>query len=273
MKFSIIIPTFNRCHLLWKTLLSLKSQTFSDFEVLVIDDGSTDKTKELVSEFLVDKRFKYVTKENGGASSARNRGLDLASGDLITYIDSDEEVFPNYLEVIAEFLDQDQTAKFGVSNYNRVLEQYDNSLQRVKRTSHSSSQKDTIIFDDILNWKVKTCGTGIFHRSGIDVRWDDSIKLLEDLDFLISFGKKYPNGFIHIPYALFEYRQRYNTDGQCSLSNFGDFSNAFKAIYDKHCIDLKLSEEAYLGRFEKYRQLQKKYDDGDVPSMKDYIFP
>lgn len=272
MKFSIIIPTFNRCHLLWKTLLSLKSQSYSNFEVLIIDDGSTDKTKELVSEFLIDGRLKYFYQKNKGASAARNAGLKNAIGEIITYVDSDEEVFSNYLEVVLEFFTENETAIFGISNYNRVLEQYDNALKRVKRIAHSSSQKENINFQDVIDWKIKTCGTGIFHLNDIDTSWDESVMLLEDLDFLLSIGAKYPEGFFHIPYALFEYKQRYNTDGQCSASNFGDFSKAFKKIYTKHSANLPLSTEVYMGRYEKYKELQSQFERGEVQKMSDYIF-
>jgi len=174
---------------------------------------------------------------------------------MITYVDRDSE---KYI--------------FGISNYNRVLELYDKSLHKVKRIAHSSSQKQKIVFEDICNWNVKTCGTGIFHRKSLGIYWDESFRLLEDLDFLISEGKEHPDGFLHIPYALFEYRQRYNTDGQCSLSNFGDFSKAFKAIYDKHYADISLSKEAFLGRFEKYKNLQMRYESGEIEKMGDYIF-
>lgn len=272
MQFSIIIPTFNRCHLLWKTLLSIKSQSYSDFEVLIIDDGSIDKTRELVGEFLIDKRFQYHYKENGGASSARNLGLELSIGKLVTYIDSDEEVFCNYLEVALEFFESNEDAIFGISNYNRVLENYNKSGKMIKRISHSSSQKDEISFEDIYNWNIKTCGTGIFHKNSVGINWDESLSLLEDLDFLISIGKKYPDGFIHIPYALFEYKQRYNTDGQCSQARFIDFSNAFQFIYEKHKADLNLCENSYLGRVKKYKVLQEKVESGEITEMKNYIF-
>ena len=273
MKFSIIIPTFNRCHILWKALLSVKSQAYSDFEVIVIDDGSTDMTKSLVKEFEVDSRFKYFYKKNGGASSARNLGLEHSTGDMITYLDSDEELYSNYLEIANHFFSKNEDKIFGTSNFNFVLEKYDENFNKTERINFSSSQKMNVKFEDILNWKVKTCGTGIFHKANIDVSWDESITLLEDLDFLISIGEKYPNGFLHISYALFEYRQRYMTDGQCSLANYEDFSNAFKGIYDKHNgVKFNLEKEVYLGRYDKYAKLAQQFSDREVPAMNEYIF-
>ncbi len=272
-RFSVIIPTYNRCHLLWKTLISLQRQSYSDFEILVIDDGSIDKTKALVKEFQADSRIKYFYKENGGSCSARNYGLAKAQGDIIAYVDSDEEVYSNFLEVALHFFNLSEEHIFAISNYNRVLEQYDDDFNCIKKICHSSAQKETVTFKDIYNWNIKTCGTGIFHRNISSICWDEKVHLLEDLDFLINLGITYPSGFFHIPYALFEYRQRYNTDGLCSQASYDDFSKAFKAIYDKFSALLpKLNPEVFLGRYESYKDLEKKQLRGEIPPMKDYIF-
>jgi glycosyltransferase involved in cell wall biosynthesis len=96
--FSIITPTFNRGHLLTRVWESLKNQTFQDFEWIIIDDGSTDNTKEIVNSFndprLVFERFL----QNKGVNTARNKGLDLAQGEYIVFVDSDDLLLPNALE-------------------------------------------------------------------------------------------------------------------------------------------------------------------------------
>jgi glycosyltransferase involved in cell wall biosynthesis len=99
---SVIIPTFNRSDLLQLTLESVRAQTLEDFEVIVVDDGSTDNTREVVESF--DQRFRYVYQVKGGRSRARNRALGLARGRYVAFLDSDDLFFPNKLELQAQRL-------------------------------------------------------------------------------------------------------------------------------------------------------------------------
>ncbi|EIZ1998460.1 glycosyltransferase, partial [Listeria innocua] len=93
---SIIMPLYNVEEVILETLESIHEQTFDSYEVLLIDDGSTDKTIEIVTEYIKDKpRFKLYTQPNGGPASARNHGLRLAVGMYICFVDSDD-ILPNY---------------------------------------------------------------------------------------------------------------------------------------------------------------------------------
>jgi glycosyltransferase involved in cell wall biosynthesis len=103
--FSIIIPTYNRAHLISKTLDSLKNQNFTDFEVLIIDDGSTDNTFEVIQPYLNDQ-FHYFKKENAERAAARNYGTKLAKGKYINWFDSDDLALPNHLEEAYLFLNK-----------------------------------------------------------------------------------------------------------------------------------------------------------------------
>jgi len=104
---SIITCTYNRAHLLGETIQSVLSQTFSDFEYIIIDDGSTDNTQELIHSFN-DKRINYVRHDhsNGYLSIARNHGLKKASGKYIAFIDSDDLWKDNYLILLVQTLEQ-----------------------------------------------------------------------------------------------------------------------------------------------------------------------
>ena len=95
---SIIIPTYNRAHLILKSIKSVLNQTYQDIEILVIDDGSTDNTENLITD-LNDKRIKYIKLENNqGGSKARNIGIMKASGKYISFQDSDDYYHYNKLE-------------------------------------------------------------------------------------------------------------------------------------------------------------------------------
>jgi hypothetical protein len=97
---TVVVPTYNRAHLLHRTVATVLKQSYRNCHVLLIDDGSTDGTDELVArEFAREPRIKYVRKENGGVSSARNLGLRLATGDYIAFLDSDDVWKPWKLEM------------------------------------------------------------------------------------------------------------------------------------------------------------------------------
>ena len=104
---SVIIPTFNRAHLLPRALDSLLKQSYKNWEALVIDDASTDDTKSVIANYIKkDNRFHfYPLKENSGACIARNVGIKNAKGTLVTFLDSDDEYLPQKIEkqVIDQF--------------------------------------------------------------------------------------------------------------------------------------------------------------------------
>ncbi|HZF73410.1 MAG TPA: glycosyltransferase family A protein, partial [Gemmatimonadaceae bacterium] len=86
---SIVIPCYNRAHIVRETIDSVLAQTYRNFEVILIDDGSTDNTREVVSSYD-DRRIRYFYKANGGLSAARNSGLDSARGEFVAFLDSDD---------------------------------------------------------------------------------------------------------------------------------------------------------------------------------------
>lgn len=101
---SIIIPTYNRAHILSKTIKSVLEQSYKNFELLICDDGSTDETERLVKS-IKDTRIIYLKQENKGPGAARNLGLKNAKGEIIAFLDSDDEWLPKHLEYCIEFFE------------------------------------------------------------------------------------------------------------------------------------------------------------------------
>ena len=95
--FSIVIPTYNRAELLKRTVESFLKQTFTDFELIIVDDGGTDETKAVING-MNDNRFRYFWKENGERAAARKFGAEKASGAYINYFDSDDIAYSNHLK-------------------------------------------------------------------------------------------------------------------------------------------------------------------------------
>lgn len=167
--FSIIIPTYNRFHILGRAILSAISQTFTDFELIIIDDGSTDDTQSLINSFS-DNRINSIYKNNGGVSAARNYGVTHANGHYLVFLDSDDTLYPDALEVIYQsahlndfpsivFSDLETRAKDGTS------------VLRSARNPYRTGQ-----------------GIGIFMTGAYAIR-AEFFKKLGGFDELINFGE------------------------------------------------------------------------------------
>ena len=117
---SIIIPTYNRASTCRKAVISVLEQTYESYEVLVIDDGSQDNTKDMVG--YLDQRVKYYWQENAGVSAARNHGLELAQGEFIAFLDSDDTWLPWKLEVQLAILNEFSEAGMVWTNMSAVDE-------------------------------------------------------------------------------------------------------------------------------------------------------
>ena len=103
--FSIVLPTFNRAHLIEDAIRSVLGQTFQDWELLIVDDGSRDNTFGVIRPLVLsDSRIRYHFATNRGLAMARNLGLAMSQGEYITFIDSDDEYLPSHLEVRARYL-------------------------------------------------------------------------------------------------------------------------------------------------------------------------
>lgn len=144
--FSIITPTYNRAHMLSKTIDSVLEQTFTDWELILVDDGSTDHTKELVERFIQkDSRINYIYQENSERSAARNNGIKKAKGQYICFLDSDDVYLDNNLEAWHNFLELKNTpVSFGFCEMNILS---DNGRNRVTtNTVISNRNKYDFIF-------------------------------------------------------------------------------------------------------------------------------
>jgi hypothetical protein len=101
---SVILPTYNRAGFVGEAIESVRAQVFTEWELIVVDDGSDDNTQDLVASFLSDHRISYVRQEKSGSSTARNRGLDATKAPLVAYIDSDNLWYPDFLYCAVDYL-------------------------------------------------------------------------------------------------------------------------------------------------------------------------
>ena len=103
-RVSVILPCYNGAQWIGQAIESVLAQTYKDFELLVIDDGSTDNSREIVSSYLHDRRVHYIYQENRGFSGAINRGIKESKGDFIGFIGQDDLWLPHKLELQTKYL-------------------------------------------------------------------------------------------------------------------------------------------------------------------------
>ena len=111
--FSIILPTYNRENMISKAIESVKSQRFENWELIIVDDGSTDNTKkELIENYINDdKRIKYFFQENSERSAARNNGISKSNGDWICFLDSDDTYYHSHLLEFNKLIEKNEFTK------------------------------------------------------------------------------------------------------------------------------------------------------------------
>ena len=194
MKISVIIPTFNRKKTLGRAIQSVSNQSLSPFEILIIDDGSNDGTKEWVKESPQD--IKYIYQNNQGVSSARNKGIKYAYGDWIAFLDSDDEWLPNKLYEQVKAIGSNPEIKFFHTNEIWIR----NGLRVNQMKKHK--KYGGYIFEKCLDMcKVSPSSVLIKKEIFDDVgAFDNSLRVCEDYDLWLRITSKYPVVFLDIPF-------------------------------------------------------------------------
>jgi glycosyltransferase involved in cell wall biosynthesis len=147
--FSIIVPSYNRSERLLKALDSILAQHHSNFEIIIVDDGSTDDTRDVVNKLIIkDHRIKYFFKENQERSIARNYGIRIASGMYVCFLDSDDILYFNHFSVAYDLLRCNSFPEVGHLGY-QVINEKGEIL--IKKNSFDHSVKKTLIYENILS--------------------------------------------------------------------------------------------------------------------------
>lgn len=174
MIFSVIIPTYNRAHIIGDTITSVLNQTLQDFEVIVVDDGSTDTTRETVAS-LNDARIRYYFKTNEERSVARNFGADKASGRFLIFMDSDDRMRPDHLRQINEYIGRHPAARFLFSGF-RITDLSGKELHRY--LPRGIFKKEKLVYGNHLGCSAVTVESKLFQKHRFHVHPD--IILFED---------------------------------------------------------------------------------------------
>lgn len=196
--FSIVIPTYNREKFIAETIRSVKNQTYVNWECIVVDDGSSDNTKAIVTNLASeDNRIHYIFQENAERSTARNNGIKQATGEFICFLDSDDQYDPNYLEELLLFI-----------NFNKITDglivtNFSNWDGHKKENAHTPSLKEPV-GDWLFLYPVSPSRTCVSKSILEKCTFREDITIVEDTVLWVSIANEYP--VYHLEKNLINYR-------------------------------------------------------------------
>ena len=270
---SIVIPIYNAEKYLEECLNSIKNQTYKNFEVIMVNDGSKDDSETICMNFLrSDSRFRYLKKENGGVSSTRNVGLDNVEGDYVTFIDADDWVDENYLELLITTVKKNHS-DIVVSSYKQF-----NNIDVFYLRAYTIQEKYLLNFekmnrDDFLTIFPKLMSINVCFNNAVaklfrkelvnNLRFDTSIKYGEDLDF---YFRLYLNvdSISYVDEPTYVYRMH----GDSTTSNFNQEHaeqelSIFKKMYEK-IQEIGLPSIHYFNKLKKLLELRMDFLENKV---------
>ena len=211
-KVSVIVPAYNVEDYIQNCLQSLISQTLTDIEIIIIDDGSTDKTKEIISEFAQnDLRINLITQQNQGVSAARNAGMRIATGEYIGFVDSDDWIDPDFYEKLYEAAKRHDADVSVASilkhkkNYQKYNVHYNNSkcantIQEKIKISENKNRRFFYVWNRIYRTSLIRNNNLTFPEG----------RLLEDIKFSMH-AIYYANRIVSVPKVKYHYVERSNS--------------------------------------------------------------
>lgn len=233
---SVVIPTFNRAHLIARSLRSVLAQTFTAYEVLVVDDGSSDNTEAVVRS-LDDARIRYFWQENGGTSAARNRGMREARGEFIAFLDSDDEWLPEKLEL--------QVAHF------RALPDRVGLINAGAQTLTDGAAPETFIPNQSGNLHRQLLERNVLHAGTVMIRksvvervgyFDERLPAIEDYDYWVRISACYEIDFVPVPLMRYYDTASPERRSRATRANL----RARELFYRKHAAEMRRHGIAHL---------------------------
>jgi len=239
-KVSVIIPTYNCQEFIGRSMGSVLGQTFQDFELIIVDDGSTDNTKEIVKDFLKkDKRIRYIYQENsGGPAKPMNTGILTSRGEFIAFLDSDDEWLPAKLEKQLELFKNSFNKNLGLvsCNYNilsieknsqKILGEYKTPNFPSRNETFQKLLRDCFILSEssVLTKKKILDKVGLFDESA-------GVKGFQDWELWLRIIKNYD--FSSLPKPLLKYYFHETNYSIGRIKNLRENTNFLEYIINKH---------------------------------------
>ncbi|MDD5680055.1 MAG: glycosyltransferase [Candidatus Omnitrophica bacterium] len=264
VKISVIIPTYNRANYICNAIDSVLAQTYKDFEIIVVDDGSTDNTKEILRQY--DDKIRYFYQDNRGVSVSRNKGMREANGEYVAFLDSDDIWMPNKLERQISYMDSnpDIGLTYSFARYYSKDENY----EKIRPKSIAITIKDMIETDAVL-----PTSTVMLRKKCLDCVgfFDESMFGMEDFDFWFRVAERFPINFISdimVHVRSFDVNLSNQNEKMWSgyIAVYNKLIQKYKNVYDLRYMIRRLANRHYLlgaylyknGDFENSRENIKK---------------
>jgi glycosyltransferase involved in cell wall biosynthesis len=178
--FSVVIPVFNRAAPLRQAIESVRAQTFQDFEIVVVDDGSTDDPEAVIANFA-DPRIRFFRQKNGGGGAARNRGIDEAKGAFVAFLDSDDVFLPHHLDSMHALLENTHR----VVGYARVRVDRGDGRVFLKPPRGMKPDEDMGTYLLCDRGFTPTITMALPREAAARIRFHEKLRAAEDSDFAI----------------------------------------------------------------------------------------
>lgn len=251
-KVSVIIPTYNRARFIKEALDSAIKQTYKDIEIIVVDDGSIDDTKDILSQYIkkYPDRVMYFYQKNKGVSYARNLGIRKARGEYIAFLDSDDIWLQNKLE--EQIREIKKNIEYGlVCSYVEMIDESGAEIFKILPGSYGSNIKDVFLNDIIITPTVLTKKSCLLEVGG----FNEQLIVGEDYDLWLRIVTKYK--FFMIPEILARVRRHKN---RLSESVELQYKNHLKIYIKEHSKNRILSKKEYkLCLSQQYYRLARHY--------------
>ena len=198
---SVIIPVYNAEKYILETIRSVIKQTYANIEIIVIDDGSTDSSAELIQHISqTESRLKYHYQTNKGVSSARNYGIKKAKGDYLFFLDSDDVWLPQNIELKINTLKKNETIDWLFGSIELIDENSD-------KLNSILTGSDKNILNALLTWNgdvITTPSTIVIRKKCIKaIRFDESLSTAADQYFVIQLASQFKGGYFSAPSVLY----------------------------------------------------------------------
>lgn len=191
---SIITPVYNAEHYICSLIESVLNQTCTNWELILINDGSTDLSEVFIQPYLNDQRIKYVFQKNQGASEARNKGIEMAQSEWITFIDADDIILPNYLEALLQFKSK-KNVDLVCGGYFEMNQRFPEGIPLHDFKNHlkyTSIIQPQVFIENIFNGLTGVLWSKLFRKDIIisrKLKLNRDLKLSEDLIFVLQYVK------------------------------------------------------------------------------------
>lgn len=260
---SVVIPTFNRKEMVVRAIESVLQQSYPNFELIVIDDGSTDGTEEIVNNYFSDKRFNYYYQQNKGQSAARNFGIDKSRGELIALLDSDNFWVTDKLEKQIEFYNNNRNYDIMFSEIF-LVDKNGNILNKKKSHRFSGNILNKLLYSNFVTNNTVLINRKCFEEMG---GFDEDLRYAEDYDLWLRFSTRYQ--FIYHPIEVTYYcneGERLSANEEKVLEANQRILSRFFRMFPHH-VTAREKKHAW-GRFYKW-QIESRWESGRKPSISD----